>query len=83
MSAGEGVVLFVEMMLGPFSRAFLHPGSIGDVFSSPILIVLAVVCIGSFLLPILRPKKSSIYAATAGAILWILSGVVIIGAASM
>jgi len=76
-------VLFAEMLLGPFARAFLQPGTVWDVLRSPILIALSVLCIGSVILPSIRRKKSSVYAAAAGAALWIMAGAIIVGAASM
>lgn len=84
MSASDGVILFAQMMAGPFSRAFLHPdGGLWSVVSSPVLMAIIVGCLFSFILPAIRKKKSSIYLAAAGAAVWITSGSLIIIAAGM
>jgi hypothetical protein len=84
MGLGEGVLLFVKMLCGPLSAAFLFPvGGIKNVISSPTLVAVFVICLVSFSLPFLRRRKNSFYFAAFGAVLWILSGNLIMISAAM
>jgi hypothetical protein len=84
MSADEGLLLFGKMMFGPFSRVFLNPGrGMTSVATSPVLVLIALLCLFSFVLPAIRKKKSSTYIAAAGSVAWIMSGVLIIVGAGM